>query len=61
MEYSKYQVKRGDTLESIAEKYQMTGKELLAFHNSHSPVTQQFFWRLPAHSYQYSYYTSPKK
>lgn len=50
MEYSKYQVKRGDTLESIAEKYQMTGKELLAFHNSHSPVTQQFFGNhLPIH------------
>ncbi|AKK73368.1 hypothetical protein OK18_12765 [Chryseobacterium gallinarum] len=50
MEYSKYQVKRGDTLESIAEKYQMTGKELLAFHNSHSPVTQQFFGDyLPIH------------
>lgn len=50
MEYSKYQIKRGDTLKSIAEKYHMTGKELLAFHNSHSPVTQQFFGDyLPIH------------
>nr|WP_315035281.1 LysM domain-containing protein [uncultured Chryseobacterium sp.] len=50
MEYSKHHVKRGDTLESIAEKYKLTGKELLTFHNSHSPVTQQFFGDyLPIH------------
>ncbi|CAH0282241.1 LysM domain-containing protein [Chryseobacterium sp. Bi04] len=50
MEYSTHQIKKGDTLESIAEKYQMTGKELLAFHNLYSPLTQQFFGDyLPIH------------
>ena len=50
MKIIKYEIKRGDTLESIAEKHQITIKMLLDFHNSHSSVTQQFYGdRLPVH------------
>lgn len=50
MEIIKYEVKQGDTLESIADKHQITIKTLVDFHNSHSSVTQQFYGnQLPLH------------
>lgn len=38
--YIIYQVKEGDTLESIAETYQISISDLIRFHNSNSGITQ---------------------
>lgn len=41
MEFIKYEIQKGDTLESIAKKYERTVNEVLDFHNSQSLLTQQ--------------------
>jgi len=41
MRLIKYEIQKGDTLESIAEKYERTVSEVLDFHNSQSLLTQQ--------------------
>ncbi len=41
MEIIEYQIQQGDTLESIAEKYNITVEELVDYHNQHCGITQQ--------------------
>lgn len=41
MDFIKYKIEKGDTLETIAEKFNKTVNELLNFHNSNSVLTQQ--------------------
>lgn len=41
MEFIKYEIKKGDTLRSIAEDLQISVKEMLKFHNLNCGVTQQ--------------------
>lgn len=39
MEFIKYEIKKGDTLESIALKYKLDVRELISFHNQHCGIT----------------------
>ena len=41
MEIIQYEIQQGDTLKSIAEKYNLTVKELVDFHNQNCGITQQ--------------------
>lgn len=41
MEFTRYEILKGDTLQLIAEKSQITLKELVEFHNLHCGLTQQ--------------------
>lgn len=41
MEIIEYKIKKGDTLESIAEKHHITINELVDFHNRNCGITQQ--------------------
>ena len=41
MEIIEYQIQQVDTLESIAEKYNITVEELVDYHNQHCGITQQ--------------------
>ncbi len=43
MDYRRYEIQKGDTLESIALAQNVNVKELLDFHNANSTLTQQFF------------------
>lgn len=43
MEFIKYEIQQGDTLESIAKENNIAVSELLDFHNSKATLTQQFF------------------
>lgn len=50
MNFIKYKIEKGDTLQSIADKFNKTIKELLDFHNSNSVLTQQInSERIPIH------------
>lgn len=50
MNFIKYKIKEGDTLESIAEKETISIKELIDFHNSLSTITQSIITNyLPIH------------
>lgn len=40
MEFTKYKVQQGDTLQTIAEKEKISVKDLINFHNAHSLITQ---------------------
>ncbi|MFP3833303.1 LysM peptidoglycan-binding domain-containing protein [Chryseobacterium sp. SIMBA_028] len=40
MEFIKYEIKKGDTLQSIAEKYELDAKELQTFHNQNCGITE---------------------
>lgn len=42
MDYRRYEIQKGDTLESIALAQNVNVKELLDFHNANSTLTQQF-------------------
>ncbi len=49
-DFIKYKIEKGDTLQTIAEKFDQTVNELLEFHNSHSVLTQQInSERIPIH------------
>lgn len=43
MEFIKYEIKQGDTLESIAREREINVKELVDFHNSKANMTQQIY------------------
>jgi len=43
MKVNTYEIKSGDTLESIAKENNVTVNELLDFHNSNATLTEQFF------------------
>lgn len=43
MEILKYEIKQGDTLQSIAERYAISAEELVDFHNSKANMTQQIY------------------
>lgn len=43
MEWIEYIIQKGDNLESIANKHNINSKDLLDFHNSNVPLTQQFY------------------
>lgn len=50
MEFIKYIIKKGDTLQSIAEKEKMSTKDLIDFHNANNPITQSITGdHLPIH------------
>lgn len=50
MNFIKYKIEKGDTLQSIAERFDKTVKELLDFHNGNSVLTQQInSERIPIH------------
>lgn len=50
MEIIKYKIIKGDTLESIAKKNELSVRELVSFHNSHSTITQSLTGEyLPIH------------
>lgn len=50
MEVIKYEIKRGDTLLTIAKEFGLTINELLDFHNSQAILTQQIFnTHIPVH------------
>lgn len=41
MKIIEHQIQKGDTLQSIAEKYKVTIEELVSFHNQNSGITQK--------------------
>ncbi|KFF18899.1 LysM peptidoglycan-binding domain-containing protein [Chryseobacterium sp. JM1] len=43
MGFKTYEIKKGDTLVTIAKEFGLTINELLDFHNSHAILTQQIF------------------
>lgn len=43
MDYTKYEIQKKDTLESIAKKHKISVNELVDFHNSKASLTHQFF------------------
>lgn len=43
MEYIEYKIQKGETLESIAKKHNLSTDELLHYHNSNSGLTQKIF------------------
>lgn len=50
MELKEYKIQKGDTLESIAAKHQISVKELLNFHNQYSGITQAIYsTKIPFH------------
>lgn len=50
MEIIEYKIKKGDTLESIAEEYNISVEELVNFHNKNCGITQQIIRdRIPLH------------
>ncbi len=50
MKIIKYEIKKGDTLVSIAKEFNLPINELLDFHNSHAILTQQIFsTHIPIH------------
>lgn len=50
MKFTTYQIQKGDTLESIAEKQGCTVKQLVQFHNQHVEMTQQIYGtHIPLH------------
>jgi len=50
MKFTTYQIQKGDTLESIAEKQGCTVKQLVQFHNQHAEMTQQIYGtHIPLH------------
>lgn len=50
MKIIKYEIKKGDTLVSIAKEFDLPMNELLDFHNSHAILTQQIFsTHIPVH------------
>ncbi|WP_419868491.1 LysM peptidoglycan-binding domain-containing protein [Chryseobacterium sp. CT-SW4] len=65
MNFIKHEIEKGDTLESLARQYEVTAKQLVEFHNLHSPVTQQIYGdKLPIHIQTVitpSHYTSENK
>jgi len=51
--FKKYQVQRGDTIESIAKKIGIPAAEIKAFHNQHSEVSDLVEIKLPLGSIKY--------
>jgi hypothetical protein len=50
MDYKTYEIKKGDTLESIALQHNISVEELVNFHNAKASLTQQFFGgHIPIH------------
>lgn len=50
MEIIEYKIKKGDTLESIAEEYNISVEELVNFHNKNCGITQQIIGKeIPFH------------
>ena len=50
MEIIQYEIQQGDTLKLIAEKYNLTVKELVDFHNQQCGITQQIIGdKIPIH------------
>ncbi|MCS4305101.1 LysM domain-containing protein [Chryseobacterium sp. BIGb0232] len=43
MKYIEYQIKQGDTLDSIAEENNIDIDELISFHNEHCGITQKIY------------------
>lgn len=43
MKIIKYEIKQGETLESIASQFKVNVDELISFHNRHASITQQIY------------------